>query len=78
MTTVTAGTPLTDAQIIVLATPVFLGLIAVLPFITQTITGLQLGLGSTALLIVVGVAVDTMRQLEAQLVMRDYEGFLTR
>jgi len=52
--------------------------IAVLPFITQSITGLQIGLGSTALLIVVGVAVDTMRQLEAQLVMRDYEGFLSR
>lgn len=63
---------------ITLAGALFLGLIAVLPFITQTITGLQLGLGSTALLIVVGVAVDTMRQLEAQLVMRDYEGFLSR
>jgi preprotein translocase subunit SecY len=63
---------------ITLAGALFLGLIAVLPFLTQSLTGLQLGLGSTALLIVVGVAVDTMRQLEAQLVMRDYEGFLTR
>ncbi|RRR66697.1 MAG: preprotein translocase subunit SecY [Candidatus Viridilinea halotolerans] len=63
---------------ITLAGALFLGLIAVLPFITQSITGLQLGLGSTALLIVVGVAVDTMRQLESQLVMRDYEGFLSR
>jgi preprotein translocase subunit SecY len=63
---------------ITLAGALFLGLIAVLPFITQSITNLQLGLGSTALLIVVGVAVDTMRQLEAQLVMRDYEGFLSR
>ncbi|MGQ9925930.1 MAG: preprotein translocase subunit SecY [Chloroflexaceae bacterium] len=63
---------------ITLAGALFLGLIAVLPFITQSITGLQIGLGSTALLIVVGVAVDTMRQLEAQLVMRDYEGFLSR
>ena len=34
------------------------------------------GLGSTALLIVVGVAIDTMRQLEAQLLMRNYEGFI--
>ena len=63
---------------ITLAGALFLGLIAVLPFLTQTITGVQLGLGSTALLIVVGVAVDTMRQLESQLIMRDYEGFLTR
>lgn len=63
---------------ITLAGALFLGLVAVLPFLTQSITGLQLGLGSTALLIVVGVAVDTMRQLEAQLIMRDYEGFLTR
>lgn len=63
---------------ITLAGALFLGLIAVLPFLTQTVTGVQLGLGSTALLIVVGVAVDTMRQLEAQLVMRNYEGFLNR
>jgi len=33
-------------------------------------------LGATSLLIVVGVAIDTMRQLEAQLVMRNYEGFI--
>jgi len=63
---------------ITLVGALFLGLVAVLPFLTQSITGLQLGLSSTALLIVVGVAVDTMRQLEAQLIMRDYEGFLTR
>lgn len=56
----------------------FLGLVAILPFITQQITGVQIGLSATALLIVVGVAVDTMRQLEAQLVMRNYEGFINR
>jgi preprotein translocase subunit SecY len=56
----------------------FLGLVAVLPFLTQWITNVQIGLSATALLIVVGVAVDTMRQLEAQLVMRNYEGFLNR
>jgi preprotein translocase subunit SecY len=56
----------------------FLGLVAVLPFLTQQITGVQIGLSATALLIVVGVAVDTMRQLEAQLVMRNYEGFINR
>lgn len=56
----------------------FLGIVSVLPFITQQLTGVPIGLGATALLIVVGVAVDTMRQLEAQLVMRNYEGFINR
>ena len=56
----------------------FLGLVAALPYLAQQITGLQIGLSSTALLIVVGVAVDTMRQLEAQLMMRNYEGFISR
>jgi preprotein translocase subunit SecY len=64
---------------ITLAGAIFLGLIAVLPFITSAITGIaNVALSSTALLIVVGVAVDTMRQLESQLMMRDYEGFLGR
>ena len=62
----------------------FLGTIAVLPFVLSQITGLQgLTFGSaslltmgTSLLIMVGVALDTMRQLEAQLLMRNYEGFL--
>jgi len=52
----------------------FLGLIAVLPNITQIITGIQaLTLGGTALLIVVAVALEIMKQLESQLVMREYE-----
>lgn len=63
---------------ITLVGALFLGLIAVLPYITQTVTGVQIGLGATSLLIVVGVAIDTMRQLEAQLVMRNYEGFITK
>jgi preprotein translocase subunit SecY len=63
---------------ITLVGALFLGLISILPFITQLITGVQIGLGATALLIVVGVAIDTMRQLEAQLVMRNYEGFLSK
>ncbi|MCH8849357.1 MAG: preprotein translocase subunit SecY, partial [Chloroflexi bacterium] len=41
------------------------------------VTGIQaLTLSSTSLLIMVSVALDTMRQLEAQLLMRNYEGFL--
>jgi preprotein translocase subunit SecY len=63
---------------ITLVGALFLGLVAVLPYITQTITGVQIGLSATALLIVVGVSIDTMRQLEAQLVMRNYEGFISK
>jgi preprotein translocase subunit SecY len=55
----------------------FLALVAISPFIIQNITGVQvLILPSIGMLIVVGVALDTMRQLEAQLMMRRYEGFL--
>ncbi|HVE52639.1 MAG TPA: preprotein translocase subunit SecY [Ramlibacter sp.] len=55
----------------------FLGIIAILPFLVRTITGVQtLSLEATALLIVVGVGLDTMRQLESQLLMRHYRGFI--
>jgi len=55
----------------------FLGIVAILPFIAGRITGVTaLQLSATSLLIVVGVAIDTMRQLEAQLMMRNYEGFI--
>jgi preprotein translocase subunit SecY len=58
----------------------FLGFITVvLPLLTSSITGIsrnQLYLGGTAILIVVGVALDTMKQLEAQLLMRQYRGFI--
>ena len=54
-----------------------LGLVAILPFIASQITGIKtLLMSATSLLIVVGVAIDTMRQLEAQLMMRNYEGFI--
>lgn len=56
---------------------VFLGIVAVLPFIVQRFTNVQaLQLSSSGLLIVVGVVLDTMKQLEAQLMMRQYEGFI--
>ncbi|MBI2865867.1 MAG: preprotein translocase subunit SecY, partial [Chloroflexi bacterium] len=55
----------------------FLGGVAILPFFAQKATNVQaLTLSSTALLIVVGVVLDTMRQLEAQLMLRQYEGFM--
>jgi len=57
---------------------IFLGLIAVLPSVVQGVTGVQafaFAVGGTALLIVVAVVLDTVRQIEAQLIMREYEGF---
>jgi preprotein translocase subunit SecY len=62
---------------ITLVGALFLGAVAIMPFIASRITGVQtLLLSATSLLIVVGVAIDTMRQLEAQLMMRNYEGFI--
>ncbi|MBP3284448.1 MAG: preprotein translocase subunit SecY [Clostridia bacterium] len=55
---------------------VFIALVAIFPVIVQTITGITIGFGGTALLIVVGVALETVKQLEAQLVMKHYKGFL--
>ena len=53
----------------------FLGLIAVLPILIQSLTGVQvLTISGTALLIVVAVALDMMRQIDSQLTMREYEG----
>jgi preprotein translocase subunit SecY len=62
---------------ITLVGALFLGTVAIMPFIASRITGVNtLLLSATSLLIVVGVAIDTMRQLEAQLLMRNYEGFI--
>ena len=55
----------------------FLALVAIMPFIAELATNVKaLALSSTAMLIMVGVALDTMKQLESQLLMRRYEGFL--
>ncbi len=55
----------------------FLGAIAIVPFFITGLTGIKsLTLSSTSLLIMVGVALDTMRQLESQLLMRNYQGFM--
>jgi len=65
---------------ITLAGALFLALITVvLPLITAVLTGVpstSLYLGGTAILIVVGVALDTMKQIETQLLMRQYKGFI--
>lgn len=57
----------------------FLGLIAILPSIGQSLTGIQsLLIGGTGLLIVVSVVLETTKQVESQLVMSDYDSFLER
>ncbi len=72
---------------ITLVGAVFLGTVAILPGIMQVIQRLVLGeaavsrnpalvISSAGLIIVVGVVIDTMRQLEAQLTMRNYDGFM--
>ncbi len=56
---------------------IFLGIIAIVPYLATSFVNVQsLTLSSTGLLIVVGVVLDTMRQLESQLMMRNYEGFI--
>src|SRR3989339_134701 len=53
----------------------FLGIIAILPLIMKYFTGMQsLAIGGTSLLIVVAVVVETVKQIESQLTMREYEG----
>jgi len=55
----------------------FLASVAIIPFLAREITNVQaIQLSAMGLLIVVGVVLDTMKQLEAQLVMRRYEGFI--
>ena len=59
---------------------VFLALIAIFPYVLMTATGVNYDLasffGGTSLLIVVGVGLDTLQQVESHLLMRHYEGFL--
>ena len=58
---------------------IFLGIIAILPSIGQALTGLStLLIGGTGLLIVVSVVLETTKQIESHLVMKDYDTFLRR
>ncbi|HEX3044449.1 MAG TPA: preprotein translocase subunit SecY [Bacillota bacterium] len=66
---------------ITLAGALFLTVVALLPYLWGYLPGFRgmqqvSSLGGTSLLIAVGVAIDTMKQIEAQLLMRQYEGFL--
>jgi len=58
---------------------IYLGIIAILPIITGNIIGVyQLAIGGTSVLIVVGVALETVKAMEAQMLMRHYKGFLEK
>ncbi|MBE7037742.1 MAG: preprotein translocase subunit SecY [Ruminococcaceae bacterium] len=61
---------------ITLAGAVFLGLIAVAPQIVAKYTMFQISLAGSSLLILVGVALETVKQIESQMLMRHYKGFL--
>jgi len=64
---------------ITLAGAVFLGVIAILPSIVRSLTGVTtMMLGGTSILIVVSVVLETTKQLESMLVMRNYDGFLNK
>jgi preprotein translocase subunit SecY len=55
----------------------FLGAISILPILAGLIWGINISFSGVSILIVVGVALETMKQIESQLTMRNYEGFLT-
>ena len=64
------------SQRILLTGALFLGVIAVLPYALQSVGTMQtMVIGGTSLLIVVSVVIETVKQIETQLIMRDYEGF---
>jgi preprotein translocase subunit SecY len=56
---------------------IFLGIISVLPAIAGAVWGIAIAFSGVSILIVVGVALETMKQIESQLTMRNYEGILT-
>ncbi len=55
---------------------IFLSVIAILPIIVGSVGGINISLGGTSVLIMVGVALDIVRNLESQMMMRHYKGFL--
>ena len=61
---------------IVLIGALFLGVIAILPIVFGAATNINISMGGTSIMIVVGVAIETMRSLESQMLMRHYKGFL--
>ena len=54
----------------------FIAAVAILPILLGGIAQVDIALGGTTVIIIVGVALDTVRQLESQMMMRHYKGFL--
>lgn len=63
---------------ITLAGGIVLAIIATLPVIVEAIVKLNIHFGGTAILIVVGVVIETIKQIESQMLMRHYKGFLNK
>jgi preprotein translocase subunit SecY len=61
---------------ITFAGAIFLAMIAVMPNLLSTLAGATFRFGGTSLLIAVGVSIETMKQIESQMIMRHYQGFL--
>lgn len=61
---------------ITLAGAVFIGIIAIFPMLLGAVMGMNLAIGGTSMLIMVGVALETVKQIESQMLMRHYKGFL--
>ncbi len=75
------GKPTSDylskiATHITLLGAIFLAILALTPVLFQAVLGMPVAFGGTSLLIVVGVALETVKQLESQMLMRSYKGFL--
>ena len=64
------------ASRLTIVSAIFLAIVASIPTLISALTGVSSGFGGTSLIIAIGVALDTQRALETQLVMRNYSGFL--
>ena len=55
---------------------IYLGIVAIVPLIAGKVLPVNVGIGGTSVIIVVGVALETVQALESQMLMRQYKGFL--
>ena len=76
-----AGKPTTDflSNVVIKLTgfgALFLCFVAIAPILANAFTSISIGFGGTSILIIVGVAIETVQQLESQLMLKHYKGFL--
>ena len=55
---------------------IYLGVVAIVPLLADKFMAMSIGIGGTSVIIVVGVALETVKALENQMLMRQYKGFL--